>query len=241
MQLAHVLADCVHEVCLAETHAAVQEERVVRLARRVGHGAASRVREAARVADHECGEREVRVQARLVGAVLTLRQRSQRGSVVGERLRLVGRRCRSGIDRDDDVAVVPQHAGKRFPDQRHIAFGQPVTCQPGGHSHGERAAVELDEHGIGQPRFVPRPRELETQLLLGDLPHLLRVEKGRGSVGVSIGRGYLIHLRPRRFGIVGTTDHARHTPRTAPMHHHLSTRCSQTWISEGENTAVGSF
>ena len=70
--LAHRVTDRVHEVGLAETHTAVQEERVVRLAGRLGDSAAGGVSESTGVADHERAEGERRVEPRVVGSILGL-------------------------------------------------------------------------------------------------------------------------------------------------------------------------
>ncbi len=60
--LADVVADRLQEVRLAETGAAVDEERVVRLRRRLGDGERGRVREAIRRPDDEEVERVLRVE-----------------------------------------------------------------------------------------------------------------------------------------------------------------------------------
>src|SRR6266545_4582310 len=60
--LADVLRDRLQEVGLAEPGAAVDEERVVRLRRRLGDGQRGRVCEAVRRADHERVERVLRVE-----------------------------------------------------------------------------------------------------------------------------------------------------------------------------------
>jgi len=60
--LAHLVADRVHEVGLAQAHAAIEEERVVVLAGRVGHRHGRGMGEAGVVADHEGAELELLVE-----------------------------------------------------------------------------------------------------------------------------------------------------------------------------------
>ena len=66
--VADVRADRLQEMGLAEPRAAVDEERVVGLCRRLGDGQRRRVREAVRRADHEVVERVLRVGAGLAVA-----------------------------------------------------------------------------------------------------------------------------------------------------------------------------
>ena len=212
MRLSHRAADCVHEVCLAQAHTAIEEERVVRLARRVGHGPAGGVREATRVAHNEGGEGEVRIQARFIGAELSLRERRQR---VGIRLGLVGRRSCRRIYGDRDVTVVAEDPGEGLADERDVSLGQPVTSEACGHTDGEHSAVELNEHGVREPGLISWPRQLKPQLLLSDLPHLLRIESRRRGGAVPVCRGHLVHERPRRAALNGDID----SPRTGRTPH----------------------
>ena len=66
--LGDVLRDGLEQVRLAEPRAAVDEERVVRLRRRLGDGERGRVGEAVRRADHERVERVLHVEAAAFGA-----------------------------------------------------------------------------------------------------------------------------------------------------------------------------
>ena len=59
----HLVADGVHQVGLAEAHAAVQEERVVGVAGSLGHGQAGGVGQTVGRADDEVAERVARVEA----------------------------------------------------------------------------------------------------------------------------------------------------------------------------------
>src|SRR3982074_615568 len=56
------MADCMHEVRLAETHAAIQEKRVVAVARRLGNGLRRGVSKLRVVTDNERGELESGVE-----------------------------------------------------------------------------------------------------------------------------------------------------------------------------------
>ena len=80
MMLHDVVADRVHQVRLAEPHAAVDEERVVRARRRFGDGAARGVRELVRRADDEGVEGVAGIQARRRADGFVVRGASRRRS-----------------------------------------------------------------------------------------------------------------------------------------------------------------
>ena len=80
--LQHVVTDRVHQVRLAETHAAVDEQRVVRTRRRFGDGAARGVRELVRRADDEGVEGVAGIEAGRPGL-----RRRRRGRFRAPRLR----------------------------------------------------------------------------------------------------------------------------------------------------------
>jgi hypothetical protein len=86
--LEHVIAHRVDEVCLAQADAAVDEQRVVRGARVLGHLERSRASELVRLAGDEAVEGELRYQARSIG---------MRG--LGKRRAGRARRRRGGFDR----------------------------------------------------------------------------------------------------------------------------------------------
>ncbi len=90
--LHRVVADRVHEVRLAEAHAAVEEERVVRFARSVGDSGAGRDRELVRRSDHEGIEGVLRVDLQLSrGRGIARRRRGDGRSLVdGARFRYLG-------------------------------------------------------------------------------------------------------------------------------------------------------
>src|SRR3984893_13663162 len=170
------MADGMHEMCLAETHAAVQEKRVVGLAGGVGDGSAGGMRKATGVTDHERGEGEVPIEPGIGCAVLRIGERSEVRVVVRQRRWFVQWwRCR-WIDGDENLAVASQNPRERFPDQRNVAFSEPVAREPSGHAHGEHVAVAVHEHGVRDPRLVPRLRQLEAQFLLRNMPNLMRIE-----------------------------------------------------------------
>ena len=99
--LQHVVPDRVHQMRLAETHAAVDEERVVRARRGLGNGAAGRMRELIRRSDDERVERVAGVQAADGPA----------GALEADALRALGRSGSSGPAqpesrlRDEDEAA----------------------------------------------------------------------------------------------------------------------------------------
>ena len=75
--LQHVLPDRVHQVRLAQPHAAVDEQRVVRARRRFGDGAARGVRELIRRADDEGVEGVAGIQAGRARRAASGRRRSR--------------------------------------------------------------------------------------------------------------------------------------------------------------------
>ena len=126
--LEDLLADCLEQMRLAESNAAMDEERVVGLPRELRHREGGGVGEAVRVADDELAERELRVELR------------------GGRERRVGRRCRCAPDADlDDL-----HAGTRAEDllcsarERALeALGDP-RANLGGRPDHDGLALERD-------------------------------------------------------------------------------------------------
>jgi hypothetical protein len=92
--LADVVTDRLEEVRLSEARAAVDEERVVRLCRRLRHGQGGRVREAVRRSDDEEIERVLRVQLDL--GALVRRHRLGEDDVRERRLRRLDQRIRCG-------------------------------------------------------------------------------------------------------------------------------------------------
>ena len=127
--LEHELSDRVHQVRLAETHAAVDEERVVGARRRFSNRATRRVRELIRRADDERVERVAGIQA--PQAVRRRRDRAvERGGLVGvQRDIRVG--LRVGHEIDDQLR--PFQLRHRLADDRPVMLRQPVLEEGSGH------------------------------------------------------------------------------------------------------------
>ncbi len=230
MAFANGMADGVHQVRLAESDAAVQEERVVRLARRVGDGPAGGVCKPGAVAHHERGEHEVGVEPRRVTAVGGRFSEPAVGGLgsVGEGFGLVGRRSGRRVDGDDHLAVARDEPADGFADDRRVALDEPVAGQASGHPDGERVAIAFNEDRVGQPCLVTGPRQLETQFLLRSLPDLLRLTRaGRRGIG---GLGTHVHVagsaRCRQIIPLSCVAKADSPARQ------LCTGCAQEWISE---------
>ena len=123
--LQHVLPDGVHQVRLAESHAAVDEQRVVGAGRRLGDGAAGRVGELVRRADDEGVERVAGVEAAERGG--RLRVLGRLGRLLGGRLAFCGgRRGPVAVGQDPDRARVAADLGQRLVQHRRVVPEQPV-------------------------------------------------------------------------------------------------------------------
>ena len=152
--------------------------------RGVGDRAAGSVREARGVPDDEARKGEARVEP----AVALVGKRHQRGVVLRKRLRFVRRRCSRWVDRYQHVAVAAEETRERFANQRDVALCQPIAREPRGHAERELMAVRVDEDSVREPCLVARTRQLKAQLLLRDLPDLLRIERCGGGEAVALNR-----------------------------------------------------
>ena len=182
------VADGVHQVRLAQADAAVQEERVVGVARALGDRQARGMGEAVGRADDEVAERVARVEAdrpalraadpaRLeahlrAGAALALRRGWRRLGSVSTRS--------DGDDLADlelDVHAVADHARQRLADQRPVAGLQPVLGEAVGDGDAEAAVVDGDERGVLEPGLEVGGRKGDLQLTEGGAPDLLRIHR----------------------------------------------------------------
>ena len=147
--LADVLGDRLEQVGLAEPGAAVDEERIVGLGRRLGYGECGRVREAVRRADHEQVERVFRVdtrrRARWVGGLA-------RGG--GGRSRLFVARA-NGVralgDRELNAALVPGHVADAGADQAEEVPLDPLAGEVVRNRDREGVIAQLDAGSLGEP------------------------------------------------------------------------------------------
>ena len=154
-----VLTDGMHQMRLAEAHAAVDEQRVVRSRRRFGHGAAGGMRELIRGSDDERVERVAGIEA--------CGRRSVRDAFRGlfERRRFLGaerNRRRVGVWIADEAKrqIRAQHLGHRFGDDLRVVLRQPVLEERVRHANGHRIAVFGDERGRPEPGVERVPADL---------------------------------------------------------------------------------
>ena len=148
--LEHAVPDRVHEVRLAQPHAAVQEQRVVRHRRRLGDRLRGGVREPVRVADDEIVERVARVQvadAQVVGGG-GLRRRRDRGR---RRLRLV-----AGIDDDAQRDLRAQQLVQHRRDVGLEPVLHPVARERGLHGEDDFGGGQIDQPHRLQPHLEDR-------------------------------------------------------------------------------------
>ena len=142
--LQDVLADSVHQVRFSQTHAAVDEQRVVGTRRSFGHGATRCVRELIRRADDERVEGVAGIQAR--GARLRRRRRDaplQRCSLIGAQRdgRHVRRSVASRIGHEVHEQIGPLQLSHRLADHAGVVLGQPLLEQRIGHPDRHRRPI----------------------------------------------------------------------------------------------------
>ena len=165
----HVAADRVHQVRLAQAHAAVDEQRVVGPRRRFRDRAAGRVRELVRRPDDERVEGVAGVEARrlpVIGAGSDVDRRPGSTLVQIRRRRRPVRRRRlrrasSPSVTNDRPASGAAELGQRLVDDRGVVLGQPVPEQrvraPG---RWMRRALVGHEGGRLEPGVVAVPVDL---------------------------------------------------------------------------------
>ena len=173
----HLVPDGVHQVGLAESHAAVQEERVVCVTRALGHREARRVRQAVGRADDEVPERVAWVK--VGGAALAADPgRAPRDRLGGDRLRGVGR-LRGHLEIDLDA--VAHDACEGLADQRAVPRLEPVLREPVGNGDAKPVFVDGHEGGVAEPGLVIGGGQRNLELPEGGAPHLLRVHSVRST------------------------------------------------------------
>ena len=175
------MADPVHQVCLAETYASVDEKWVVAVARRLGHGLRGCVRELRVVAHDEGRELETRIEVgrqdrpgvmRLDAVLVTVVARGLESVwVAGEHRWPVP----DWRDHEVDVHLSACDRLKRLLDQTGEAILQPVLRQLAGHADAERAAISRHHRGVFEPHVIGALGELKPELLLDLRPDLVLV------------------------------------------------------------------
>ena len=157
--LQHVVPDRVHQVRLAETHAAVDEQRVVRTRRRFGHRAARRVRKLIRRSDDERVEGVAGIEAGRARAWSWRRRRrvERRGFFSAELNRHdVGLRVGNEIHREIRTPDLVQ----RFADDARVVLRQPVLEEAVRHADRHRRPVVGDEGRRPEPGVEAVPVHL---------------------------------------------------------------------------------
>ena len=200
----HLVADGVHQVGLAEAHAAVQEERVVGVARAFRHRQARRVGQPVGRADDEVGEGVARVEVgrsalatdpRRLDPHLLARSRPVPGPVGGGLGAVHGRRtdlCRLGLggvlrrgaDDEFDLDAVAHDAGEGLADQRAIARLEPVLGEAVRDGDPEALLIDIHQLGIAQPRLEIGWGERDLKLSQSRPPDLFCVHSSMGSCDV---------------------------------------------------------
>ena len=183
------VADGVHQVGLAEAHAAVQEQRVVRVARALGHRQRGRVGEPVRRAHDEVRERVARVE---VGRA-TLRRPDPRGLHPDGRARRGrggGLGLAVGADGELDLDAVADDLGQRLGDQGPVSPLQPVLREAVRDGDPEALVVHLHEMRVTQPRLVVGRGQGDLELAEGGAPDLLGVHQLRCDPGLGV-RGWI--------------------------------------------------
>jgi hypothetical protein len=156
-----VVPDGVHEVRLAQAHAAIQEERVVALGGDLGHRARRGVGELIGGADDEALE-----------CVLGVEDGEGRRFLVGRR-RGFGLRGRLRVAVEEDVDFSPPELVEGLRNDAVIVLGQPILELGVGHAHVEGGALEAE----GRRRPEPGGEAVAVDFGL----HLRRGRRPRGS------------------------------------------------------------
>ena len=177
-----LVADGVHQVGLAEADPAVQEERVVGVARAFGDRQAGRVGEAVGRTDDEVRERVARVDVRRPAFAADASRLEADGG--GSGLRAGGRAIRLGgrgrdavgaLDGELHLDAVADDPGKGLADQRSIACLEPVLGEAIRDGDSEALVIDVDQLRVPQPRLEIRWRQRDLQLSEGGAPDLLGI------------------------------------------------------------------
>ena len=176
----HVVPDGVQQVGLAETRRAVDEQRVVRAARRLGDAQCGGERELVRRALHECLEGVARVHAR--------RCRARDAPSRCRPLLLLGSRCRVGslldelllggvgdLHLDDELAVGGADLFQRVAHERQVARQDPVAGVAVRCTDAQHRRIAVERSHILEGREPHRFGHLSTQQLGHRCPQLIMV------------------------------------------------------------------
>ena len=167
----HRVADGVHQVRLAQSHPAVEEERVVGMPRPLRHGEGGGVRQPVGGANDEVRELVAAVE---VDGVPAGRCRGRRQAVLVRLLRRgPGRIGHHELDLDRPA----HHPGQGLAHQGAVAVVQPVAGEGVGCGDAEAMFVNLDERGVLEPGLEVGGGEADLQLAEDGTPNLLRIHQ----------------------------------------------------------------
>ena len=184
-----LVPDRVHQVGLAEADPAVQEERVVGMARALRHRQAGGVGETIGRPDDEVRERVAGIEVRRPALAAdpgrldtdVLAGRALGGGALGG-CPVHRRRCLRGRPDDEfDLDAVPDDPSQRLADQGPVSGLQPVLRETVRDGDPEALLVHVDELRVSQPGFVVRGRQGDLELTEGGSPDLLRVHSFDGT------------------------------------------------------------
>ena len=177
----HLMPDGVHQVCLAETYASVDEKWVVAVARRLGHGLRGCVRELRVVAHDEGRELETRIEVGRQDRTGVMPSDAVLVTVVARGIGSVwvGGEHRRPVpcwrDHEVDVHLSAGDRLQRLLDETGEAILQPVLRQLAGYADAERAAISRHHRGVFEPHVIGALGELKPELLLDLRPDLVLV------------------------------------------------------------------
>ena len=177
----HRVSDRVHQMRLAESRAAVDEERVVAVARPLGHRQGSSVRETVVRAHHEGGEGVARVQksagiAPLLPARLLARPRGRRRHPRGG-AGACARRGSAGGRNEADVDGASEKVLQRGTHLRSELALQPLARERVGYPNEEDVVLFGEDLCVLEPGVVLRARKPDLQLAEGGRPKLFEVQR----------------------------------------------------------------
>jgi len=132
----------VQQVGLAESHPAVDEERVVGLGRQLGDRLGRGLGELVRRADHERVEGVLRIEAL---------HRSGDGRPARRGRRRVVGRCEGVVHDDRHARLAPEHVGGGALHRVEVVLYQPVTREDVGDAHSKVVAFQSQEAAGAQP------------------------------------------------------------------------------------------
>ena len=149
--LGDVLRDRLEQMRLAEARAAVDEERVVRLRRRLRDGQRGRVREAIRRADHEGVERVLHVETAALGPP---RSALDHGNDALRPRAILRRGIRALPHLELEHALAAEDVAHGRADEAEEVALDPIARELARNDEHERVVVELETADVAEPLAV---------------------------------------------------------------------------------------